>query len=583
MSYDYNVNQVNTNYGGDGSWQNPMPPIPESRSITVPLLADACTPDAVQDFLDRATTVSMRTVADFVDRRGRRVAIPLGSEGKHPVLCEGYAKAWWELKCRDLLLGDDGETVFRRGFDKKTHRLLDVVHKVANLETEFHVPTQKTVDGMSDLVVAVLETLDDRPRVHRGIKFDGMAFAREELEDGTTAVRRIDATDPRLNEPWEIQFDAKFDERLAAEAMAWLEWMTNEGHSRDNLARMFANPVLEPEKLLTYIGYGQGGNGKGTCWEMLEKDPVVGSLTTSFDTVNMFPQGAMSTIQEQAPLSLQGKLWACDTDSDPLVPRQMKMFKKLASGDPVQARQIGQSTVTIRNSATLVIFTNCSVAMPDTQALGRRVVNIRFRDGRASSEFRPLRAFIAQHGVVPFMMASCLLWETGDKPWTDVCINDADSLTDYEAAIVDAIVERGYVVATTLPKVTDSVAEAVRDRLGLKLARKRVADPETGENRQLRCLVVANESRFAPFRSRVLGEIARANEIADSVDETVVKAVRDMFAEHASMKLGDEVSGDSLRYFLSLRGLVNGGEDAVGNLVAAGVIAADGEKFKLIG
>ena len=82
MSYDYNVNQVNTNYGGDGSWRNAMPPTP------VP-------PQRIQEFLDNAVVSMNPSAVDFVDSESRGVHIPLIEGTKTPVLPAEYAEMWW--------------------------------------------------------------------------------------------------------------------------------------------------------------------------------------------------------------------------------------------------------------------------------------------------------------------------------------------------------------------------------------------------------------------------------------------------------------------------------------------------------
>ncbi|WP_338154596.1 DUF5906 domain-containing protein [Bifidobacterium dentium] len=551
----------------------------------MPIVANACTPDAVQDFLDRATPVSMRTVADFIDAYGRRVAIPLGSEGRSPVLPEGYARCWWELKCRDLLLGDDDETVFRRNFDGKTRKLTTSYHRVNDIETEFGVPSQKTISGMQALLVQVLRERHDRPRVHKGIRFDGAAFIREKSEHGKTYVHRIDASDERLREPFELQFDCKFDDELVDEARGWLAWMTNDEHSADNLCRFFANPILEAKKDRTFLGYGQGANGKGTMWEALEQDPATAAFCTTFSSETLFPTGSPSTAQEQAPLGLVGKLWACDPDSSPISSAQETMLKKLTTGDPVIARQLKQSNSVVRNKATLVIFTNNEVCLSNTTALDRRIVNIRFKDGHKAVEFLPLRAFLEEHGIAPFIMSSCVLWESGDEPWTDVVINDEDSMTDYELAIADAIVDHGYAAIPDLPSVSRKEAKDSRLRLGV-VQKQQWVYPTNGERVQIRVLKVEREDRFAPFRARCEADAEQAAEVAHASESRAAQVVRDAFHGVQAMGLADALSSGELVNYMKMVGLLTDeaeGEKAVATLAEAGVIARTDGKYKLVG
>ena len=573
-------------YGGDGAWHNPVPPTPAGRSITLPIIANGIAPATSQYFLDNAIAVSNPSSIDFVDAYGRGVNIPFMPNTTTPCLDIQYARAWWELKQGDILLGDDGKTLFRRNFDDDEGHLLSTFHRFQRVEIEFEVPSNRWIKGMTREFVAVLRRLSDRPRVHRGIKFgSSLAFVREPSPDGGdhTVVRRIDANDARLREPFEIQFATEWDDALASQGREWLAWMTNDSHSTDNLARLFATPVLEPNKQLTYIGYGRGRNGKGTIWEYMERDEAVADFTTTFSTNVLFPSGSPSTIQEQAPLALQGKLWACDTDADVLKPGQVTMLKKFSTGDPTPARQIGQSSVTVRNQATLVIFTNRTVALPDTDALGRRRCDIRFKDGHSAAEFLPLRAFLDQHGVAPFFMASCLLWETGgDEQWMDVSITDSIGMSDYELALADAIVAKGYATTSELPRASKADVEASQTRMGVVSKRVRLADGS-----RPRVLAVGNEARFKAFREKVEGDVKAADETPLSVDSPAATAVRKTYSEMAEAGLWDGDDGvlnnRSLVAVLANTSGVDDAETALNELVAAHVLASEDDGYRLVG
>lgn len=94
--------------------------------------------------------------------------------------------------------------------------------------------------------------------------------------------------------------------------------------------------------------------------------------------------------------------------------------------------------------------------MSMTEALERRRVFVRMRDGRAEEEFADLLKFRDEHGIAPFLMASCRLWEVrGDKPWNDVVIGSADDLTEAQQWIVDCIVANGYAVSRDQPAPRD--------------------------------------------------------------------------------------------------------------------------------
>lgn len=572
-------------YGGDGMWHNPTPPAPAGRRIELPIIANGIAPAASQYFLDNATVVSNPSAIDFVDAYGEGVNIPLMPSTKNPCLDVPYARAWWELAKGDILLGDDGKTLFRRNFDEDEGHLLGTFRKFERVEVEFAVPSNRWVTGMTREFVAVLRRLSDRPRVHRGIKFgSSTAFIRETVDGSQrTVVHRITAADPRLPEPFEIQFPCEWDDELEAEGRRWLEWMTADSHSADNLTRMFATPVLEPNKQLTFIGYGRGRNGKGTIWEYMEHEQALEGFTSTFSTNVLFPTGSPSTIQEQAPLALQGKLWACDTDADVLRPSQVTMLKKMSTGDPTPARQIGQSSVTVRNQATLIIFTNRTVALPDTDALGRRRADIRFADGHVAAEFLPLRSFLDKHGVAPFFMASCILWEQGgDDQWTDVSIEDSVGMSDYELALADAIVAHGYARTADLPHVGKAEAEASHTRMGIVSKRVRLEDGS-----QPRVLAVGNETRFEAFRKKVATDLKDAVEQSVAVDSPAASAVRATYAQMSENGMWDGDDGvlnaASLAFVLKGVDGVDDAEEALQKLSEAHVLQPADGGFRLVG
>lgn len=583
MSYDYNVNQVNTNYGGDGSWRNAMPPTPENRRIVVPMIARGVPPQRIQEFLDNAVVSMNPSAVDFVDSESRGVHIPLIEGTKTPVLPAEYAEMWWDVKNGWLRVGDDDKTLYRRNFDENEGVLKNTYKKVTSVEAEYEVPAKKFIKGMKREAAAVLKTLSF-PRVHAGIQFGSTAFIREYTSDTESCVTQLPAEDRRNLEPFEVHFDCEFDAKLAAEARRWIEWMTVDEKSADNLARMFATPVLERHKALTFIGYGRGRNGKGTIVSNMMDDPTTAAFTTTFNSRIMFPTGSPSTIQEQAPLNLVGKLWAFEPECAPIGSAQMTALKALSTGDSITARRLQQQSVNVNNTATLVIFTNESVCLPDTEAGDRRFVNIRFKDGHTDAEFAPLWAFFNKYGVAPFMMASCLLWLESEDPHV-VNINDGDAMSEYEMALADAIVTKGYATREDLPTWNVKAAEDSRTRLGVGMGRERIVNLD-GSTSSVRCFKVKNESRFAPFRARVLGDIAKANEVADAADSAIAEVVRKTFKNLQDMKLGDSADFANLAYWLTANGTVADVEEAkteIDKLVAANVLAFDGKAYTLVG
>lgn len=274
---------------------------------------------------------------------------------------------------------------------------------------------------------------------------------------------------------------------------------------------MFATPLLEPYKHLFYVLYG-GGNGKGILLDTLHRSlPALSAAVTS-KTLLGGRNGNGGFATDQETLKLIGALWAYDEDADTITLEQATLLKKIGTGDTMVARRVQENAVSFRNKATFIIASNNPVIMSMTEALERRRVFVRMRDGRSEDEFRDLLRFRDEHGIAPFLMASCRLWEhRGDKPWSDVVIGSADDLTEAQQWIVDCIVANGYAVSRDNPnRETDAVHRNTVTKLGLKSKPKRI----NGE--VVRVLVVRNERVFSVYRDSTAKDMTEAlNEDGD--------------------------------------------------------------------
>lgn len=442
---------------------------------------------------------------DFQDRLGRGISIPRDLRGKHsrPWFADGYAEALWDYRDASMLLGDDEKTLYVRDVDESgTPRLLDTWHAVNSIEDEYYVPRSQTTRGWYPQMVAECKKLDKR--VKHGVKFANCAFLRL---DGK--VQCVYAGSEEFDQPYELTFDVPYDAQLASMAGGFLVDVTENKHSARNLARMFATPLLEPYKHLSYVLYGDGGNGKGI---------LLGALSGSFpdlakpvDAQTLLGgrrgQGGFSSDQEAS--KLLGTLWVYDDDADTITIEQMTALKKISTGDVIRSRKIQQDSVDVKPRCTFVIATNNPVITTMTAASARRFAYVRMRDGRAPGAFDGLLAFRAQYGVAPFLMASCMEWlYGGDEPYRDIVIGGHVDLSQAEQWIVDEIVAHGYAVSGSNPYRENAMDHKNSiSKLGLKSCVKKV------DGKAVRVLAVADEQRFAPYRA----ESETSYEQADTV------------------------------------------------------------------
>lgn len=372
--------------------------------------------------------------------------------------------------------------------------------RIASVEDEYHVTGMKNVYLAWNLQLKV-ECRKLSRRVLHGVKFSNLAFYRMNGH-----VQRIGSDDPMFDNPYEISLDAAYDDDLVAQAGHLLHFVTADSHSAENLGRLFAAPLLQPYLHLFWVIYGGGGNGKGI---------LLGSLRQAFPRLSSAVNatallgggnGRNPFSTEQETLKLIGRLWAFDEDADTITVEQTTLLKKISTGDMLVGRRIRENGISFHNRATLAIASNNPVILQSTEALNRRRVFVRMRDGRQENEFAELLSFRARYGAVPFLMASCRLWEArGDKPWDDVAIGSAESLDEAQQWIVDQIVANGYAVSQDNPyRETRSSHINTVSKLGLMSKCKKL------DGKVVRVLVVKDERTFAPFREESASSIRNA-------------------------------------------------------------------------
>ncbi|PST47271.1 hypothetical protein CPA40_00055 [Bifidobacterium callitrichos] len=377
-------------------------------------------------------------------------------------------------------------------------------HAIGSIEDEYHVKGSNKVYLPWNTQMRV-ECSKLPGRVRHGVKFANLAFYRI---DGR--VRRVTPDRPLFDDPFEVSLSEEYDDGLVAEAGRFLRFVTADEHSAQNLGRMFATPLLEAYKHLFYVLYGGGGNGKGILLGALNRSFPGLSTAVNAKTLLGGAKGAGGFATDQEMLKLIGALWAYDEDADIITLEQATLLKKIGTGDMMAARRIQENTVSFRNKATFIIASNNPVIMANTEALKRRRVFVRMRDNRAEAEFRDLLAFRAEHGAVPFLMASCRLWERSDKPWDDVAIGSGDDLSEHEQWIVDQIIVQGYAVSGDNPYYASSATHRNSvTKLGLESTCKRV------DGKVARVLVVSDERIFAVYRAK------SEHDINQAVNETI--------------------------------------------------------------
>ena len=520
-----------------GTWQN-------TKDVTQPpLLPDwqhwECTPipngPKTAQFVLRGLAIDHTEEAwDFRDRYARPVQIPRTKTGtRHTkdgdsdvtaVACPtAYAQACWDLTQGCLLLDEQGTHLYRRRVDRLGRKDAGLgwerVESIADTYGANRTEADPAWDAQLKVEAAKITTdwtVDGTPRrVRRGIMFSDRVYCR--IGGRLHVITSADKAWPAAcRQAWILTIPCEWDERLADEAESLLELVTDGDGSRDNLMRMFATPMLEEYKHLTYVVYGHGGNGKSL---------ILGSLVRSF------PESAVSVDagsllhgkgfdRQQEAHRLIGRLWAYDDDADDITLHDMTELKKISTGGAISGRLIGRNSVSFTPECTMAIATNGSFVTDASQASMRRYVLVRMADGLAHDDFLPLVAHIREHGCLGFLMASCRMWQAcGDEPDRDVTIGDVNDISDEEQEIVDAVCQDGgFAPVSVLGKLrSERERKEALARLGLaRIGAHRLSGSVT------KCIGVADEAKFAPFReawqeAQRMAEAAEAEEASKRV------------------------------------------------------------------
>jgi hypothetical protein len=474
-------------------------------------------PRNVQATYDGLRLAEQGRQGDFTDRVGNEVVVPRRqtSKGEAEMLVPfGYAQALWDFKHGDIVLkGDDAETgvLFVRDVDYMGMRRLESWTAIASLADCYDVRSAESKtewDRLLKIECAKLVTFDGRPlRIRHGIRFANKAYcwyAEPGLREKPCIFRPGDAV---FSDPFELSIDRDFEERLVLHARHFMQDITDDAKSLHNLEYLPAAPFLQQFKEKTFVLAGEGGNGKGTFFNAFVKGRSTRSLATTVDAVNLTGGAKVSsTVLEQEPAKLIGRMWAFDEDAGSLSAQQTERLKKLSTGDGLNARRLGHDMVTFRPEATLSIATNLSFVTSMDDSMKRRFVFVRMKDGRKAKDFDLMRAFISQFGADGFIMRSCQAWfeegTPGEAEIRKVQINRPDMLTDAEQWMVSEIIARGWVYNPDNPyRPSQSDKTNAISKLGLKSKQKTV------DGNRVSVYVVEDEDRFSDFRKYVMAQI----------------------------------------------------------------------------
>ncbi len=476
------------------------------QNTTLNIKKFAGMPHHAADVINGMRPVQYEGADTFMDRNGRNIdcSNPNSPNLYAPI---GYYMAAWDMRHGHIALDATGTVIYVR--DKSLDGSLSILntwHAISSFGAEYGVPKQKRTNAWE---TQLLVQAADLPRIQRGFRLGNQVFHRinDGSENGTVGQTDYDGTSH-----WAIEANPEwFTTRQGiVNAMArvkdLISAMTADEHSAANLTRMFACNILEPYKHFTFVLYGEGGNGKGILLNGI-RDQWPASAT-NIDLKRLAQNGGFTG--EQEAYKLIGRQFVFDEEADIVDERTMGVVKRISTGETFNARQIGENATIIKATPTLVIATNNPVISDITEASHRRLVLVRMKDGQTQEDLKPLREFIREYGMTPFLYNSYLEWKRSDTPYTDVEIGDSSDMNEVETWMRDSICVNGY--ADTMDRPTGThVTKSSLNKMGLRRKSKLI------DGTVHSVVIVKDETRFSAYRKGYESEMSE-----DTIDITPI-------------------------------------------------------------
>lgn len=425
------------------------------------------------------------TTHTFLDMSLDRVRMPKHEGETKPRLTKNQYIALWNLRKGNIRAYGDRLYARNARYDGTVS---NGWHPVNSIEEEYQLPATGR-NHIPNLLPLFANEASKLQPMRRGIRFGAHAYYAENRQvyhttTDTTAPYLLNFDDVWLSDDNQVR-------DIVKQAREWCAWLTFDKDSANNLIRMFATPFLEPYKHLTYVLWGNGGDGKSLLFEKLRQS--FPTMATGI-SVNTLSHGTTFDRGNEA-LKIDGRYWVYDEEGD-ISDEDMGVIKRISTGDTLQARGIGRNSVNVRSNATLCIATNHRLQLSDTDANRRRMTTIRMSGRKTVQQMEPFVEFVNRYGMVPFMLASATLWldSPDDESIISPEIDEAIDVSDKLAWMICEIIDHGYVRPTEYRGQPERLRNGALASVGLKRSCIRV------DGKNIAVYNVGNERRFAPYR-----------------------------------------------------------------------------------
>ncbi|MGF3076952.1 phage resistance protein [Facklamia sp. P12955] len=268
---------------------------------------------------------------------------------------------------------------------------------------------------------------------------------------------------PRENELYFTYYEVSKSELNLKFADDMFKKIMNEKESLNNIRLLHAYILLRKMKLIPaekwFLLKDFGRTGKGlllkTLYNIFKVNPVnMDALVNN--------QGAST---ENAWLSFKGADVAHANESGAIDIKAMRVLRKIATGEIITGRSLGNNAVTFKNESVLVLDTNENVDIGSITANTSRTVKIAFKDrppGETTQErhefFKPYWDFIEPDNELSDIASISFLINSlnylrdigGEFKFKDTVLKNyssADDFTETQRLIILTVARHGFVLA----------------------------------------------------------------------------------------------------------------------------------------
>lgn len=386
----------------------------------------------------------------------------------------GYLEFFFDIIAGTLGVckGFDGMEVWRR--------VGRVVDHIENIEDFYGVPTSKQAAGINGIFMDALRNIPSLAplRVCNGIAIGDTLYGTD-----TWDVLEIDQIPKHIVE---------FVEPDMIRARKFFDKVCPDKTSQHNLMMATVYPYYKYSNEKFFILKGIGGTGKSRYMEHFKT--LIGNKYSAVDLAGLASAGFE---RSTAIARLQSKLVLHAPDSKmSAADKIVNELKRLATGDRMIGRTIGNNAFEFAPSGSLFVDTNERVNLDNSDAIMRRRVGIKFTEKRLTEEeFNPFYEWVTTlEGAVSIFMYAYLYYVEGCESkftWNFVDVNDdmiSDDLLELAYSLVEQIKsgsEKPFIEASVVKGANSKDKDLFFTAFGLVSSQKKVKEGGTTVNKRV--------------------------------------------------------------------------------------------------